>query len=179
MPNRTESRLGAIMDVVVRSTPRLSVVVAVASLAACVAATHSVDISSSRDIDVDRGGLLSSVNAFRSENGVGAVRFDGLLDQAAERQARAMAARGKMSHDLDGALPSRVSVYGYQWAAVAENLGWNYRSTPAVMTGWKNSPGHRRNLLNPNVTEIGFAAAVGTNGEPYWALVLGRERNKR
>lgn len=148
-------------------------------LTACVAETHSVDISSSHDISVDRGGLLASVNAFRSENGLGGVRFDKVLDEAADRQARAMAARGKMSHDLDGALPSRVAVYGYQWAAVAENLGWNYRSTPAVMTGWKKSPGHRRNLLNPNVTEIGFAAAVGRDGEPYWALILGRERNKR
>ena len=162
-----------------RAATRLALIAGLTLISGCVAATHSVDVSSSRDIGVDRSGLLASVNAFRSENGLGRVRYDSILDEAAERQARAMASRGKMSHDLDGALPSRVGVYGYQWAAVAENLGWNYRSTPAVMTGWKNSPGHRRNLLNPNVTEIGFAAAVGGNGEPYWALILGRERNRR
>ena len=162
-----------------RPVVRLALITGLMLVSACVAETHSVDISSSHDISVDRSGLIASVNAFRSENSLGKVRFDPVLDKAADRQARAMASRGKMSHNLDGALPSRVAVYGYQWAAVAENLGWNYRSTPAVMTGWKNSPGHRRNLLNPNVTEIGFAAAVGRNGEPYWALILGRERNQR
>ncbi len=162
----------------VRPAMQLVVIAGLTLVSACVAETHSVDISSSRNIGVDRGGLLASVNVFRSQNGLGQVRFDTVLGEAADRQARAMAARGKMNHDLDGALPSRVAVYGYQWAAVAENLGWNYRSTTALMTGWKNSPGHRRNLLNPNVTEIGFAAAVGRNGEPYWALILGRERKK-
>ena len=174
MPNHFSAQLARLS----RQAMRLAVVAGLTLVSACVAETHSVDISSSHDVSVDRSGLLASVNAFRSQNGLGQVRFSSVLDEAADRQARAMAARGKMSHDLDGALPNRVAVYGYQWAAVAENLGWNYQSTPAVMTGWKNSPGHRRNLLNPNVTEIGFAAAVGRNGEPYWALILGRQRNK-
>ncbi|MEF2551177.1 CAP domain-containing protein [Aurantimonas sp. A2-1-M11] len=158
---------------------RLLALLPIALLAACVGSTGSVDIGSTRVISVDRNVALASINAFRAENGLGAVRFDAVLGEAAERQARAMAARGNLSHSLDGALPSRVASFGYDWAAVSENLGWNYRSTPAVITGWKGSPGHRRNLLNANVTEIGFAAATGPKGEPYWALILGREKNRR
>ncbi|MCW7544198.1 CAP domain-containing protein [Aurantimonas litoralis] len=158
---------------------RLLALLPIALLAACVGSPGSVDVGSTREISVDRNVALATINAFRAENGLGAVRFDPVLGKAAERQARAMAARGNLSHSLDGPLPNRVASFGYDWAAVSENIGWNYRSTPAVITGWKRSPGHRRNLLNANVTEIGFAAATGANGEPYWALILGREKNRR
>jgi len=158
---------------------RFLVLLPLALLAACVGATGSVDIGSTREVSVDRSAALAAINAFRTENGLGTVRFDPVLGKAAERQARAMAARGDLSHSLDGALPSRVASFGYDWAAISENIGWNYRSTPAVMTGWKDSPGHRRNLLNANVTEIGIAAATGPDGEPYWALILGRQKAPR
>lgn len=148
-------------------------------LSACASGLNAIDVSSSRQIAVDRDTALKSINAFRHENGAGSVRFSSVLDQAAERQARAMAASGHMSHTLDGDLRERVKVYGYDWAAVDENLGWNYQSVPQVMKGWKDSPGHRRNLLDPNVTEVGLAAATGRSGEPYWALILGRQRFKR
>ncbi|MCE7027505.1 CAP domain-containing protein [Jiella avicenniae] len=142
-------------------------------LAGCAGGLGSVDVAATRDVPVDRPLALASINAFRAESGLPALRFDPLLDQVAERQARAMAARGDLSHSVDGSLPERVRAYGYDVYAAAENLGWNYRSVPAVITGWKNSAGHRKNLLNPRVRDVGFAAAAGPNGEPYWALVLG------
>ncbi|WP_246217931.1 CAP domain-containing protein [Jiella pacifica] len=142
-------------------------------LSGCAGGLGSVDVASTRNVPVDRQLALSSINGFRAENGLPALRFDPLLDQVAERQARAMAARGDLSHSVDGTLPDRVRAYGYDVYAAAENLAWNYRSVPAVITGWKNSAGHRKNLLNPRVRDVGFAAAAGPKGEPYWALILG------
>lgn len=143
------------------------------ALAGCAGGLGSVNVGATRDLPVDRQLALSSINAFRAQNGLPTLRFNAVLDQVAERQARAMAARGDLSHSVDGTLPDRVRAYGYDVYAAAENIGWNYRSVPAVMDGWKNSSGHRKNLLNPRVREIGFAAAAGPNGEPYWALILG------
>ncbi|MBO0903552.1 CAP domain-containing protein [Jiella sonneratiae] len=142
------------------------------ALSGCAGGLGSVDVALTRDVPVDRQVALSSLNAFRAENGLPALVFNPILGEVAERQARAMAARGDLSHSVDGTLPERVRSYGYDVYAAAENIGWNYRSVPAVMDGWKNSAGHRKNLLNPRVREIGFAAAEGPNGEPYWALVL-------
>lgn len=142
-------------------------------LSGCAGGLGSVDVAATHDLPVDRGLALSSINAFRAENGLPALRYNSTLDKVAERQARAMAAQGDLSHTVDGQLPDRVRAYGYDVYAAAENLGWNYRSVPAVMDGWKNSSGHRKNLLNPRVREVGFAAAAGPNGEPYWALVMG------
>lgn len=142
-------------------------------LAGCAGGLGSVNVAATRDVPVDRNLALTSINGFRAENGLPMLRFNPVLDQVAERQARAMAARGDLSHTVDGQLPDRVRAYGYDVYAAAENLGWNYRSVPAVMDGWKNSSGHRKNLLNPRVREVGFAAAAGPNGEPYWALIMG------
>lgn len=142
-------------------------------LGGCAGGLGNVDVAATHDVPVDRQLAIASINGFRAENGLPALRFDPVLDQVAERQARAMAARGDLSHSVDGTLPERVRAYGYDVAAAAENIGWNYRSVPAVITGWKNSAGHRKNLLNPRVRDVGFAAAAGPNGEPYWALVLG------
>ena len=37
-----------------------------------------------------------------------------------------------------------------------------------VMDGWMNSPGHRQNILDPNVSELGVGCAVGDRKEcPY------------
>ncbi len=41
---------------------------------------------------------------------------------------------------------------------------------PNVIRAWMNSPGHRRNILNPKVTEFGVARAPGN----YWVLVMAR-----
>ncbi|MBP0616612.1 CAP domain-containing protein [Jiella mangrovi] len=144
-------------------------------LAGCAGGLGSVDVGATHGVPVDRQLALASINAFRAENGLPALRFNATLDQVAERQARAMAARGDLSHTVDGGLADRVRASGYEVIAAAENLGWNYPSTPAVITGWKTSAGHRKNLLNPRVREIGFAAAAGPNGQPYWALVMGAQ----
>ena len=74
-----------------------------------------------------------------------------------------------------GSLPKRVTAAGYHWGAAAENLGAGYSSLNDVISGWKASAGHRRNLLNPNVTEIGIAAVAtppGSKHRNYWALIL-------
>jgi uncharacterized protein YkwD len=44
-----------------------------------------------------------------------------------------------------------------------------------VLAFWKQSSGHRTNLLRPNVTAIGVAMAKNQNGRAYWTLVLGVE----
>jgi Cysteine-rich secretory protein family len=40
---------------------------------------------------------------------------------------------------------------------------------------WKQSSGHRTNLLRPNVSEVGVAMAKNKSGRAYWTLVVGAE----
>jgi uncharacterized protein YkwD len=126
-------------------------------------------------IAVDAGATARMISAFRAENGLGAVHVESRLMREAASYARAMGERDTISHQIGGALPRRIAAVGYDWGAAAENLGAGYRDLDDVMQGWKNSPGHRKNLLNPLVTDIGIAAVAtppGSQHRTYWALVL-------
>ena len=135
-----------------------------------------------RPIAVDAGRTAGMISSYRAQHGLGPVSVDSALMQAAADYARAMGERDKINHRIGGTLAKRVSAAGYDWGATAENLGAGYSSLDATMAAWKNSGGHRRNLLNPLVTEIGIAAvATGSDAEhdTYWALILAAPRPER
>jgi uncharacterized protein YkwD len=158
----------------VRSRRAVLTVIALGfSLAACSSiggVTRSVT-----PIRVEAGRAAGMISAYRSQNGLGSVRVSSKLMEAAADYARAMGRRDKISHGIGGSLPKRVAAVGYNWGAVAENLGAGYASLEDTVAGWKASAGHRRNLLNPGVTEIGIAAVAtppGSKHRNYWALIL-------
>jgi uncharacterized protein YkwD len=97
------------------------------------------------------------------------VVVDPGLNEAAEEQARAVAAAGRLSH---GAFMTRMARFGVGGAA-AENLSAGQHSVAAAVTGWKASPRHNENLLMPEARRIGLARADANGGfKRYWALVL-------
>lgn len=59
--------------------------------------------------------------------------------------------------------------------SAAENVAYGYGTPAAVMAGWMNSDGHRRNILSSN-THIGVGLAYGANGRPYWTQVFATPR---
>ena len=73
-------------------------------------------------------------------------------------------------------MADRVRAAGYPYAVVAENLAAGQRTAAEVVQGWLDSPGHRRNLLSPDVTQIGVAHAVGGEHGTLWTQVFGRPR---
>ncbi|WP_182087122.1 CAP domain-containing protein [Aureimonas sp. ME7] len=158
-------------------TKALGAMLATSLLAACATSTPRSDMEA---MAIDRAQGLAAVNAFRAENGLKPLRIDDRLMRAAASQSEAMARRDKMDHAVAGALPGRVEGAGYHWGTTAENIGRGYQSYDAAMVGWINSPGHRKNLLNPNVTEIGFAGAkLAGNPRPYWSQIFAAPSRNR
>jgi uncharacterized protein YkwD len=148
----------------------VAALLAAALLAACATKSPTRSVA---DLAIDRDRGLAAVNAFRAENGLKPLSVDERLMAAAASQSEAMATRDKMDHAVAGALPGRVERTGYHWGTTAENIGRGYRDYDAAMVGWINSPGHRKNLLNPDVTQIGFAGAQAAGSpRPYWAQIL-------
>jgi uncharacterized protein YkwD len=41
------------------------------------------------------------------------------------------------------------------------------------MDGWMNSPGHRKNILNPQLENIGIGSATNDNGSIFWTQDFG------
>ena len=74
-------------------------------------------------------------------------------------------------------LDYRIQTGGYAFGRVAENVGYQLnKPDPAnsMMQGWETSPGHRRNMLLVDVSEIGVGAAQGSSGRWYFVQVFGR-----
>jgi hypothetical protein len=91
-------------------------------------------------ISVDVGRTASLVSAYRAANGLGPVRVESRLNDAAASHARLMGGRDKMSHSLGGSLPKRIGAAGYDWGAAAENLGPAMPTSTRQWRGGSNPP---------------------------------------
>ncbi|MET8827092.1 sigma-70 family RNA polymerase sigma factor [Streptomyces sp. NPDC004610] len=120
------------------------------------------------------GQVLALVNDERAQAGCSPVRQNGTLDTAAQRHSADMAARDFFDHtNPDGADPGdRITAAGYRWSTYAENIARGQQSAAQVMQGWMDSPGHRANILNCSVKEMGLGVHEGSGG-PWWTQVFG------
>lgn len=104
---------------------------------------------------------LDKVNSIRSRNGLNALVQNDLLNAVAQDYACLLAASGHFDHvGPDGStLSERIRAGGYEFCVAAENLASGQQSILEAIVGWVRSPGHYRNLKQPDVTEIGLGAA--------------------
>ncbi|HTN63750.1 MAG TPA: CAP domain-containing protein [Devosia sp.] len=119
-----------------------------------------------------RDQIIAAINTVRAANNAPAWSYSPQLEDAARAQARLMASKNSMSHDLGVTLRQRVTTAGYQ-GAVGENLGKGYTDLPGVIGGWMNSSGHRSTLLSHKFVEFGLATARASGGKLYWAMIAG------
>jgi len=128
--------------------------------------------------------VIEATNAFRREQGLAPLRPSARLITIAQNHARNMARQDKYGdndrngHVLDGqSVEYRIAAGGYLFSRVAENVGYQLnRQDPvaSMMDGWKRSAGHRRNILQREVTELGVGAAQGRSGRWYFVQLFGR-----
>lgn len=125
------------------------------------------------------GTILAATNEFRSKHGRGELKVDTKLVQAARDFAGYMAKTGNYGHTADGRNPAeRVKQHGYRFCGVAENIAYAYSSADfsrqaladEFVQGWIHSPPHRKNLLEPAVTDVGIAVARSAKTGYYYAV---------
>ena len=97
-------------------------------------------------------------NQARAQAGVAALAWDPALAVAALQHCRIMAAGGPISHQYRGEpdLGSRAAQAGAHFGLIEENVGLA-PSAAAMHQGWMQSPGHRKNMLSPDVDHVGIA----------------------
>jgi uncharacterized protein YkwD len=121
--------------------------------------------------------ILDLVNQERAKVGADPLSINEQLDQAADLHSQDQASMNNMSHTGSNGsnLGIRIQEVGYQFSMAAENVAYGYLDAETVMAGWMASEGHRENILNPNLQEIGIGYAVGEGGAPYWTQDFGTE----
>ncbi|HTO62992.1 MAG TPA: CAP domain-containing protein [Bradyrhizobium sp.] len=111
------------------------------------------------------------ISRFRAQHGEARVTRDAALDRIAEAQARAMASREQLGHEVLGSFSSRIAPSGAGRAA--ENIAYGYDSFEKTLQQWIDSSEHRKNLLLHNASRVGIASARDASGKrTYWAMEI-------
>ena len=117
------------------------------------------------------------INAYRKEKGLKPLKLNPELTEAAKNHSRDLSKWDRISHyGSDGSNPwDRVKRSGYKARLAAENVGTGQASFEEVMKGWKNSPGHNKNLLLADAEHMGIALVneQKTEFKSFWTMVVG------
>ncbi|HZA00732.1 MAG TPA: CAP domain-containing protein [Hyphomicrobiaceae bacterium] len=133
------------------------------------------------DIPLVESAMVEMTNAFRNDNQLAPLAVNAELTKAARAYAEFLAKSNRFSHTADGRQPAdRITAAGYGACQVAENLASNLDSrgfetrqlARKAIEGWKRSPGHRKNMLLPHVTNVGIAVAKAKGEQKYFSVQL-------
>lgn len=113
--------------------------------------------------------LFAFANQTRADHGLGTLTWDPALAAAAMKHCERMVVEGPISHRYGGEpdLTSRAGQAGAHFSLIEENIAVG--ANPArIHQAWMNSPGHRENLLSPDIDRVGIA--VVQSGELIFAV---------
>lgn len=118
--------------------------------------------------------LLSETNRARKSNNLEEVSLNSKLNQAAYLKVHDMFDKQYWGHNApDGTEPWHWFMEaGYGYTKAGENLAKNFYTAEAVNAAWMDSTEHRKNILEPDYTEVGFAVASGLLNGRQTTLVV-------
>ena len=141
------------------------------------------------DLGQVREQVVAATNHLREQEGRAPVKVNEALSKAAQSFAEYMADNDEYGHTADGREPSdRVAAAGYESCIVLENIA--YTENPEgvatddlaklLVESWEQSQPHRKNMLDPDVGDIGVGVAHSAkSGRFYAAQDYGRPKSDR
>jgi uncharacterized protein YkwD len=131
--------------------------------------------------ELDAATAAAMISGYRTNNGLTTVTVDPALMKLADAQARAMANRDKLDHNVIRGFTERLKASGYDAKIAAENIGAGYHTLAEAFSGWRDSPPHRENMLLKGATRLGIAAVYTPKSKykVFWALILAAPDDKR
>lgn len=106
--------------------------------------------------------MLARINDVRRRQGLAPLAASPLLDRISQEHAEDMLLRSYFGHrSPEGLGPTeRARADGYR-SGIGENIVEQRFSTAEALAAWLESPGHRRNILDPDSREMGLGLAIG------------------
>jgi uncharacterized protein YkwD len=121
--------------------------------------------------------VSARVNQERSAHRLPALAWNPKLASAARQHSERMARSGSFSHvDPEfGDVAARLNRLGIAWTRCAENIAQQsgYQNPAEVaVRNWMQSPGHRKNILEPDYTQTGVGVAVSRDGTTTFTQIF-------
>ena len=113
--------------------------------------------------------VVTATNTYRTAKGLNALKKSPCLEKKADAWAKHLATEVKK---LEHRSPSNLKKVLKQCKKkrIGENLAVGYPTGTAVVTAWKNSPGHNANLLKANTSWYGVGAYH--DGTQWWTVQM-------
>lgn len=127
-------------------------------------------------LTADASRILQLCNAERAKVGAKPLKANADLTKLATMKSQDIVQKNYFSHQSPtyGSPFDMMKTYGISYMYAGENLAIN-QNADAAHTAWMNSEGHRRNILNPDFTEIGIGIYAKGNGSfVYTQMFIGR-----
>ncbi len=122
--------------------------------------------------------VFDATNAFRQQNGVAPLVWNGALQRSAHQHNLAMATANQMSHQVPGerSFDTRISDQGVPWLSVGENVGFNTNRTVAgaltlhtmMINETAPNDGHKVNKLDPKFNALGVDVYLDPTTGKLW-----------
>jgi uncharacterized protein YkwD len=142
-----------------------------------VAQTASSAASGRVGSQVEEREVVRLTNVERVKAGCPVLTVDSTLTKIARAHSKDMAMRAYFRHDNpDGLSPfDRMRNAGYRYRTAAENIAAGQPNAETVVRDWMLSPGHRENILDCSLREIGVGLYLSnTNSYTYlWTQDFG------
>ena len=115
--------------------------------------------------------VIDLVNEIRVQNGLRKFTANWELSRVARYKSQDMKDKKYFSHTSPtyGSPFDMMKSFGISYKTAGENIAYGYSTPEAVVKGWMNSEGHRKNILNPSFTQIGVGYVASGN---YWTQMF-------
>lgn len=112
--------------------------------------------------------VVDLVNQERQKQGLKPLTLNKKLSDVARAKSKDMMDKGYFDHNSPtyGSPFDMMKQFGIEYTTAGENIAKGQQSPEDVMNAWMNSDGHRKNILNPDFTEIGVGYVKGDT--TYW-----------
>ena len=138
-------------------------------LTATVSSVFIEDVHADESIEV-----LKLVNNERTIRGISPLVWDKDLGSAAMVRAK------EITITFNHTRPDGSRGLNILSKAKGENIAAGQKTAQKVVNSWMNSPGHRKNMLNPDFKFIGVGhQKIDTNYKDYWVQLFGYSENKK
>ncbi|MDD2409558.1 MAG: SafA/ExsA family spore coat assembly protein [Bacilli bacterium] len=118
--------------------------------------------------------VIRLVNSERERAGITPLIENNNLNNIARTKSQDFINNNYFSHNspIYSSPFDMLDSYGIRYTAAAENIASGQRDPIEVMHYWMGSSGHKANILNPTLNQIGVGVARDKDGNLYWTQMF-------
>ncbi|ARI76120.1 S-layer homology domain-containing protein [Halobacillus mangrovi] len=130
--------------------------------------------SGNQEITAFEKQVVVLTNEERTSRGLEPLTIDTELSKVADEKSRDMINKGYFAHESPtyGSPFDMMGEFGITYESAAENIAAGMQTPEGVVNAWMDSPGHKMNILDPDLTHIGIGHVEGGGYGHYWTQMF-------